>query len=48
MLNVRQDPTSEEFVNLRLLGKGLRWAFGIEGATALCVYVFWLAWHFRP
>jgi len=32
-------------VNLRLLGKGVSWALGIEGATAVCLYAAWFLWH---
>jgi len=35
-------------VDLRLLGKGVGWALGIEGVTALGVYAAWFLWHFRP
>ena len=38
----------EAVVNLRLLGKGVGWAFGIEGVAALCLYAIWFAWHLRP
>ena len=38
----------EAAVNLRLLGKGVGWAFGIEGVTALCLYAIWFMWHLRP
>jgi hypothetical protein len=37
----------EGAANLRLLGKGVGWALGIEGATALCLYAMWLLWHLR-
>lgn len=46
----RRTPTdwhAEIAVNLRLLGKGVGWAFGIEGAMALCLYAIWFAWHLR-
>ena len=38
----------EAVVNLRLLGKGVGWAFGIEGVAAMCLYAIWFVWHFRP
>lgn len=37
----------EAVVNLRLLVKGVRWAFGIEGAAALCLYAIWFVRHLR-
>jgi hypothetical protein len=37
----------EAVVNLRLLVKGVGWAFGIEGAAALCLFAIWFAWHLR-
>ncbi len=37
----------EAVVNHRLLGKGVGWAFGIEGVTALCLYAIWFVWHLR-
>ena len=36
---------SEAVVNLRLLRKGVGWALGIEGATAMCLYAIWFLWH---
>jgi hypothetical protein len=45
--DTRTPQPPEVVVDLRLLGKGVRWAFGIEGATALCLYAVWLVWHFR-
>jgi hypothetical protein len=38
----------EAVVDHQLLGKGIRWALGIEGVTALCLYAIWFVWHFRP
>ncbi|HEY1806757.1 MAG TPA: hypothetical protein VGG45_19965 [Terracidiphilus sp.] len=35
-------------VDLRLLGKGVSWALGIEGITALGLYTAWFFWHLRP
>jgi len=37
----------ETAVNLRLLGKGVGWALGIEGVTALCLFAVWFVWHLR-
>ena len=37
----------ESVVNLRLLVKGVGWALGIEGVTALCLYAIWFLCHFR-
>ncbi|MGB8031960.1 MAG: hypothetical protein WCF30_20090 [Terracidiphilus sp.] len=37
----------EAVVNLRLLGKGVGWALGIEGVTALSLYAVWFLWHLR-
>lgn len=37
----------EGVVNLRLLVKGVGWALGIEGATAVGLYAIWLLWHVR-
>jgi hypothetical protein len=37
----------ESVVNLRLLVKGVSWAFGIEGVTAICVYAIWFLCHLR-
>jgi hypothetical protein len=36
---------AESIVNLRLLGKGVGWALGIEGAMAMCAYAIWWLWH---
>ncbi len=44
-LGVQAELHSEAAVNLRLLGRGVGWAFGIEGVTALCLYAIWLVWH---
>ena len=46
-LRTRAELHSEAAVNLRLLGKGVGWAFGIEGVTALCLYAVWFLWHIR-
>lgn len=46
-LRARTEWHPEAVVNLRLLGKGVGWAFGIEGATALCLFAIWFVWHFR-
>lgn len=35
----------EAVLNVRALGKGVAWAFGIEGVGALCIF---LVWHFWP
>lgn len=32
-------------VDLRRLGKGVGWALGIEGVTALCLYAVWFLCH---
>ncbi|MGO8757024.1 MAG: hypothetical protein ACLQG3_02765 [Terracidiphilus sp.] len=32
-------------VDLRLLGRGVRWALAIEGVAALSVYVVWYLWR---
>ena len=37
----------QEVVDLRLLGKGVGWAIGIEGVTALCLYALWFVGHLR-
>jgi hypothetical protein len=36
---------AEAIVNLHRLGKGVCWALGIEGATALSIYGIWYLWH---
>jgi hypothetical protein len=46
-IGARGDWRSEGAVNLRLLGKGVGWALGIEGATAVCLYAIWSLWHLR-
>jgi hypothetical protein len=47
-LRTQAERNLEGVVNRRLLGKGIGWAFGIEGVTALCLYAIWFVWHFRP
>jgi hypothetical protein len=47
-LGMQVEWNREAVVNHRLLGKGIRWAFGIEGVTALCLYTIWYVWHLRP
>ncbi len=37
----------ESAVNLRLLAKGVGWAIGIEGVTALCLYAIWFLCRVR-
>ncbi len=44
-LGAQTELDSEAAVNLRRLGKGVGWAFGIEGVTALCLYAIWFVWH---
>ena len=36
---------TQEVVDIRRLAKGVRWALGIEGAAALCLYLIWHLWH---
>ena len=35
---------AREVVDIRRLAKGVRWALGIEGAAALCLYLIWHFW----
>lgn len=46
-LGTQAELHSEAAVNLRVLGKGAGWAFGIERVTALCLYAIWFVWHLR-
>jgi hypothetical protein len=34
----------EAVVDLRLLGRGVRWALAIEGVAAMSIYVVWYLW----
>ncbi len=36
---------TQEVVDIRRLAKGVRWALGIEGAAALCLYLIWHLWQ---
>jgi hypothetical protein len=36
---------SDANADLRRLGKGVGWALGIEGVTALCAYAVWFLCH---
>ena len=35
-------------VDVRSLGKGVRWALGLECAAALCLYAIWHLWQLWP
>jgi hypothetical protein len=35
----------EAVADLQALGRGVRWAFAIEGGTALLIYAVWYLWH---
>ena len=47
-LGTEAERLRQEVVDLHLLGKGVGWAFGIEGVTALCLYAIWFVGHLRP
>jgi hypothetical protein len=36
---------TQDAVDFRRLAKGVRWALGIEGGVALCVYLIWHLWQ---
>jgi hypothetical protein len=36
---------TQDVADFRGLAKGVRWALGIEGGAALCVYLIWQLWQ---
>ncbi len=39
---------TQDVVDIRRLAKGVRWALGIEGTAAICVYLIWHLWQLWP
>jgi hypothetical protein len=44
--NVEAEWPPETIVEWGSLGKGIRWAFAIEGIIAVVLYGAWQLWHF--
>jgi hypothetical protein len=44
---LRQNPEwhQQAVVDLHALGRGVRWAFAIEGGAALLIYAIWSLWR---
>lgn len=41
------DQNQEAIEDLHALGKGVRWAFAIEGGFGLLIYAAWYLWHLK-